>query len=170
MTHVDWHCLCGDGPQSHVSYGDREECHGHCQKTERDCAGLGYRPIDQTRRTPAISAIFAAARQHFLPRAFTCDLSTDYQTLLDYDGRFVWVLRQSGTELYRLDDVTPEALDYSIAAYRYWTGEGRSRADAEEQRVYVWDGESLQEHSAEEALFILRDTRHTLDPLNAGRS
>jgi len=170
MIRIDWHCLCGDGLSSHVDRPEGPECHGHCQKTDHDCAGRGYRPIDQTRRTPAISAIFAAARQHFLPRAFTCDLSTDYQTLLDYDGRFVWVLRQSGTELYRLDDVTPEALDYSIAAYRYWTGEGRSRGDLDEQRVYVWDGESLQEHSAEEALFILRDTRHTLDPLNAGRS
>jgi hypothetical protein len=117
--HIDWHCVCGDGPQSHVSRPDGEYCHGHCQKTERDCDGRGYRPADHQDRTPAITALFAAAERANLPHAYTCDLSTDYQTLMQYDGAFISVLRTNGTELYPLDNQPLRGLQASLSAYRY---------------------------------------------------
>jgi hypothetical protein len=100
---IDWHCLCGDSAASHVSTAEGEECRGHCQKTDHDCLGWGYRPIAHVGRTPAISAIIAAAARNYWPRHYTCDLSTDYRALIDYDGPFIWVLRESGTHLYKLD-------------------------------------------------------------------
>ena len=103
---IDWHCVCGDAEASHRSRPESEECWGHCQKMARDCAGQGYRPIDHAGRTPAISAIFERAMLSELPEAYTCDLSTDYQSLLHYTGSFIWVARTSGTELYLLE---PEA-------------------------------------------------------------
>ena len=177
MIRVDWHCLCGDALASHADRPEGPECHGHCQGTPLDCKGLGFRPIDQTRRNPAIAAIFAEARSKFLPRAYTCDLSSDYQTLTGwnpkaqrfeepYEGRFIWVLRENGTEFYRLDDVNPEYLSYALAAYKYWTGEGRGEEALHAQHVYLWDATGLNEIRPAQGEFLIEDTRYALDPLN----
>jgi hypothetical protein len=141
-----------------------------------DCKGQGYRPIDQTRRSPAIKAIFEMARRTFLPKAYTCDLAIDYEALTGwnrqtqrfeepYEGRFIWILRQNGTEFYRLDDQTPEDLGRSIGAYRYWTGLDNHGGGAAEH-VYMWNGELLVEVTPQMGETLLRDARHSLDSLN----
>jgi len=177
MIRIDWHCLCGDALASHADRPEGPECHGHCQRTPLDCKGLGFRPIDQTRRSPAIVAIFAEARSKWLPRAYTCDLSSDYQTLTGwnretqqfeepYEGRFIWILRENGTEFYRLDDVTPEDLGHSLGAYKYWTGEGGGDREQHPLHVYLWDATGLNEIRPAQGEFLLSDTRHAIDPLN----
>lgn len=137
--HIDWHCLCGDALQSHVSRSDREECHGHCQATDRACRGFGYRPIDHSGRTPAISAIFQAAGEKQWPKHYTSDLSVDYQMLIRPDApqRFVWVLRESGTHLFPLQ--TSEQ-DQGIArGALHWLGDNHPEA-----QVYYWNGYTLE--------------------------
>jgi hypothetical protein len=84
-----------------------------------------------------------------LPEHFTCDLSTDYQSLQTYDGRFVWVLRTNGTEFYRTD-VDPKALQYSLAAYSYWT------EDHSPVHAFFWDGDTLAEIPISEGRHILQ--------------
>lgn len=169
--HVDWHCLCGDVGSAHVSYPEGERCVSHCQHTAYDCEGKGYRPIPHTDRVPAFSAMLQAARSHFLPRAYTSDLSLDYMALVGtptdresreaYTGRFVWVLRESGTEFYRLDGQTHHDLMGSLAAFGYWTGDGRGKD--RQQFVFYWDGSAL--HEIEEAM----GTRliHHAEPVHA---
>jgi hypothetical protein len=105
--HIDWHCLCGDALTSHSTKADGERCVGHCQGTPLDCRGFGYRPIDHSGRTPAISAIFEMAGRLQMPKHYTCDLSTDYKALTvpDAPDRFLWVVRESGTHLYPLQQV-----------------------------------------------------------------
>lgn len=165
MTHIDWHCMCGDVASAHVSYPEGERCVSHCQKTAYDCEGKGFRPVPHTDRSPAVSAIFTAARLNFLPKAYTSDLSLDYQTLMGtptdrdpdreaYTGRFVWLLRQNGTEFYRLDGATHADLMGSLAAFQYWTGEGRGRD--QEQYVFYWDGEYLSEIEAHSGVGLIR--------------
>ena len=130
---IDWHCLCGDSAASHVSTAEGEECRGHCQKTDHDCAGRGYRPIAHVGRTPAISAIFAAAARTYWPKSYTCDLSTDYQSLLDYDGPFIWVLREMGTHLYRLDSEDPDWTWGYVRSSLHWL-----RDNHPEAKVFSW--------------------------------
>jgi hypothetical protein len=151
--HIDWHCLCGDVGSAHVSYPEGERCVSHCQQTRYDCEGKGYRPIPHTDRCPAFSAMLQASRSKFLPKAFTSDLSLDYMRLMGtptdrevreaYTGRFIWVLRESGTEFYCLDGMTHQDLMGSLAGYAYWTGDGRGRDT--QQFVYYWDGQRLVE-------------------------
>jgi hypothetical protein len=83
--------------------------------------------------------------------------------MLDYDGRFIWVLRQGGgSDLYRLDDQRPEDLRDSLSSYRYWIGEGSGSGE----HVFLWTGETLSEIDVRVGEFILRDTLHSLDALN----
>lgn len=159
---IDWHCVCGDPGSSHSSRPDGERCVGHCQRTDHDCAGQGFRPIDHAARNPAITAIFAAAMQRELPEAYSMDLSTDYQALLSYEGRFVWVLRNNGTEFYRLDDVRPEDLQHALVAYRYWALEEPNP----NTHVYLWSGEGLGKIDPRMGEFVIQDTLHSLDSLN----
>lgn len=137
--HIQWHCVCGDVPESHVSRADREECHGHCQKTDHDCAGQGYRPIEHSQRTPAIEAIFTAAGssdEHW-PKHYTSDLSVDYKWLIAPDApqRFIWILREMGTNLYPLDGGAPDG--YVRAALRWM------QSNHPEAHVFHWNGFSL---------------------------
>lgn len=140
--HIDWHCLCGDSPASHVSRAAGEECHGHCQSTPKACRGFGYRPIDHTGRTPAISAIFTAAGQLGLPKHYTCDLSLDYQTLVGPDApqRFLWVVRESGTNIYPLEVIAFDenwTTGYLRAALTY------HEKNHPEAQVFHWNGYTL---------------------------
>lgn len=156
ILHIDWHCLCGDAAASHVSRPEGEECHGWCQRTERDCKGKGYRPIAHTERTPAISAIFDAAGSRFLPKYWTCDLSSDYRTLIAADAprQFIWLLRTSGTELYRLgDDDEPLTVQAGLAGLRYWTSEREGHADT---LVFHWNGSALVEIPAARAEEVMQ--------------
>jgi hypothetical protein len=75
----------------------------------------------------------------------------------NYDGRFILVLRQTGADLYKLDDVRPEDLRDSLTRYRDKMDDGP---------VYPWDATGLHEISSEQGEFILRETRHSLDALN----
>jgi hypothetical protein len=147
--HIDWHCRCGDAGASHQTRADREECVGHCQRTERDCQGRGYRPIPHTERTPAIEAIFTAAgsSEQRWPRYYTMDLSTDYQALMRDDApqRFLWILRESGTELYPLDSMNLWTKDYVRTALR-WQEENHPEA-----HVFHWNGFTLDPVSYETA-------------------
>lgn len=139
---IDWHCVCGDAAASHVSRADTEECHGHCQKTERDCLGLGYRPFDHSGRTPAISAIFKAAGEIRWPAHYTCDLSTDYQALargVDAPSRFLWILRESGTHLIHLDKTDQWSMGYNRSSLD-WLSKNHPEA-----HVFHWNGYTLDE-------------------------
>lgn len=140
--HIDWHCLCGDALASHTTRASGEECHGHCQRTEHDCRGFGYRPINHDARTPAIEAIFIAAGSSpdQWPRHYTMDLSTDYQTLIREDAptRFIWILRESGTELYPLDMDDNWTPGYVRAALG-WQAENHPEA-----LVFHWNGYTLE--------------------------
>src|SRR5262245_26063074 len=100
---VDWHCLCGDPLGSHRTTAEGEECWGHCQKTPRDCRGLGYRPIDHSGRTPAITAIFAKAIELGLPHAYSVDLSSDYRMLIGQAFSFLWIIRENGSDIISLE-------------------------------------------------------------------
>lgn len=147
--HIEWHCLCGDGPQSHVTRAEGEECHGHCQKTEQDCKGFGYRPIMHDARTPAISAMFERAGQLQMPRHYTCDLSTDYQMLIK-EGRperFLWVVRESGTHLYSLDaSKDPQwQQSYILTSLEY------HQRNHPEAKVFHWNGFTLDPVSIDTA-------------------
>jgi len=141
---IDWHCVCGDGEGSHRSTAEGEQCWGHCQKTDRDCAGLGYRPIEHTWRPPAFAAILQTAIDRRQPEHYTCDLSTDYQALKFYQGRFIWICRSMGTHLYLLDwQMSDEARDwtrdYTVSALKYHARE----ASAQQAQAYYWDGSTL---------------------------
>jgi hypothetical protein len=75
-------------------------------------------------------------------------------------GRFIQVVCQGGgTERYALDDVSADTLARSLQAYRHW-------ASTSEVRVWVGAGEGMAEIDVRRGEFILRDTLHTLDPLN----
>lgn len=139
--HIDFHCVCGDAAASHVTRASGEECHGHCQRTAKDCRGFGYRPINHDARTPAISAIFTAAgssEEHW-PQHYSCDLSTDYQMLIrpDAPDRFIWILREMGTQLYPLDQ---EAWGTGyVKAALGWMADNHPEA-----HVFHWNGFSLE--------------------------
>jgi hypothetical protein len=173
---IDWHCICGDAEASHSSRPEGEECHGWCQKTERDCNGKGYRPIPHTDRTPAFSAILTEARRHYMPKAYTCDLSSDYRALVthaaDAPTRFIWLLRRNGTELYRLNGTDAQSLQVAGAGYDYWTGEGRiSEPEEDRTRAYYWNGKRLIEVDYEQGRRILREraAHHQQPPLWLGQ-
>jgi hypothetical protein len=149
--HIDWHCVCGDAASSHVSRADKEECHGHCQRTARDCNGAGYRPIPHMNRTPAISAIFTAAGQVQWPKHYTCDLSTDYQVLTrdDAPDRFLWILREMGTNLIHLDRTDEWTQGYNRSALK-WFAENHPEA-----HVFHWNGFTLSEVNYDTARVLL---------------
>lgn len=149
--HIDWHCVCGDAAASHVSRATGEECHGHCQRTEKDCDGRGYRPIDHQDRTPAIEAIFTAAGssdKHW-PQHYSCDLSTDYQMLMRPDApeRFIWILREMGTQLYPLDQEA-WSTGYTRGALGYF------RDNHPEAHVFHWNGFTLEPINYDTALAL----------------
>jgi len=151
---IDWHCVCGDGSGSHRSTPDGEQCWGHCQKTAKDCAGLGYRPIAHTRRPAGFAAILTAAIDRRQPEHYTCDLSTDYQSLLNYEGRFIWICRQMGTHLFLLDVDKPIDREwvskYTVESLRYLARE----ATAQKSQCYFWDGYTLGAVTFGEAVTI----------------
>jgi hypothetical protein len=140
--HIDWHCQCGDTPQSHVSRSDREECHGHCQGTPKKCAGQGYRPIPHSGRTPAITAIFNAAGEVGWPKHYSSDLSVDYKILMGWEGRepaperFIWVLREMGTHLYPLQQ-DEQGQGIARGALRWL------QSNHPEAHVFYWNGYTL---------------------------
>lgn len=159
---IDWHCVCGDSEPAHTSRSDGERCNGWCQKTERDCNGMGYRPIPHVLRPAAFAAILAEAERRYLPKFFTCDLSTDYQSLIGqgglllpdggYHGRFIWLLRESGTEFYRLDDQQPQDYLHSKVGMDYWTDPKQGHQDT---LIFLWDGDELHEITREAGLTML---------------
>lgn len=156
---IDWHCLCGDSLSSHNSRADGEVCYGHCQRTERDCLSFGYRPIPHDGRNPAVSALLTEVNRYYLPRNYSCDVSTDYQALTGpdaYIGRFIWVLRYNGTELYRMDEVTPTEAQGSLIGLDYWAENGT--VEDTPVRIYYWDTTVLQEVDLPTARRLLRNT------------
>jgi len=139
VIQIDWHCECGDGPASHYSRPDGEVCYGWCQQTDHDCNGMGYRPINHTRRPPAFAAMLEALWDvgkdggERWPKHFTCDLSSDYKTILTLDeGQpFIWVVREMGTHLLTLDR---ESIGFTEQSCRYF------ERQSEHVRFYVWNG------------------------------
>jgi len=137
VIQIDWHCECGDGPASHYSRPDGEVCFGWCQQTDHDCNGMGYRPINHTRRPPAfaamLEALWNAGGGERWPKHFSVDISTDYQTIIGLpEGQpFIWIVREMGTHLLLLD---AESLGFAEQAARYF------ERQSENIRYYVWNG------------------------------
>jgi len=139
--HIAWHCVCGDAESSHYTQEDGEMCYGWCRDTERDCAGRGYRPINHTRRPASFTAMLLAIGEdgnhpHW-PAHYTCDLSTDYQTIirdLDDGDAFIWIVREMGTHLYPLKWIPDDKNGFVRQAMVY---HARENTDA---LVYVWNG------------------------------
>jgi len=147
---IDWHCVCGDGESVHRSHPrDGEICNGHCQRTERECH-TGYRPIDHSYHPPAFKAMLAALEgdEHpWWPAAYTCDVSSDYQMLREIqthwdadiagDERFVWIVRESGTQFLPLAYLPTDEHSFMRQALSYHK---RNHAEA---RIYFWDGQTI---------------------------
>jgi len=154
--HIDWHCVCGDGPASHYTTEKGEQCYGWCQQTDKDCAGQGYRPIEHAYYpyawTPMIEAIGTDSERW--PKHYTIDLSSDYQVVRDLDesDEFIWVVREMGTHLYPLKYLPTDvhgfirqALQYhernhEVAHVFHWTGETLERIDWSKARSLVRAG------------------------------
>jgi len=157
--HIAWHCECGDAESSHYTTEDGEVCYGWCRNTERDCAGQGYRPISHTRRPASFTAMLKAIGEdgnhpHW-PAHYTCDLSTDYQTIirdLDDGDCFIWIVREMGTHLYPLKYLATDEYGFIRQAMQYherntpashvfhWTGETLERIDWSKARSLVQAG------------------------------
>jgi hypothetical protein len=54
-------------------------------------------------------------------------MSAEQPRDVDDDWPFVWLRREGGSDLYRLDDVRPEDRFDSLTSYHCWTAKGVAR-------------------------------------------
>jgi hypothetical protein len=87
------------------------------------------------------------------PKSYTCDLSTDYQSLLEIDEHapFIWIVREMGTHLLCLDS---ESLRFTEEAARYF------ERQTDGSRWYVWNGhDNLSRVTPDHVRDLVKNTR-----------
>jgi hypothetical protein len=123
---------------------------------DRDCKN--FTPVVMDGSNPAYDALLAEANRLGRPLVYTSDLFRDWQATQQNGGRerFVWGLREHGTDLYWLD--LPE--DGRLWA---WDWMRASQACNPTTRWYVWTGSRLIEVTGAVALSVLRSPEEAVE-------
>lgn len=145
--------LCQDGPCAQCGEERRVEGRTHHDwVTDHTWLAHTYLPADITIESPAFKAMLKVVRETGFPSSYTSDLFRDYQNLTGTgrvykgqpmeDERFVWVLRQMGTHMFRHDGYGRGGLRYHI----------EQTPDA---RFFIWNRFTLEEVNADTASAVL---------------